>query len=93
MILSTKTIYLVFTALIALLALTILVAYINFGVFNFALALIIAVLKAVLIVLFFMEVRYRSRLTWIFAASGFVWLVVMLALTLSDYATRLWSTW
>jgi cytochrome c oxidase subunit 4 len=55
---------------------------------NTAIALTIAILKSLLIVLFFMHVRYASRLTWVFAAAGFIWLMIMLGLTLTDYLTR-----
>ena len=51
-------------------------------------ALTIAVVKMLLVILFFMHVRYSSRLTWIFVAAGFIWLLIMLDLTLSDYLTR-----
>jgi cytochrome c oxidase subunit 4 len=44
--------------------------------------------KAVLVVLFFMHVRYSPRLTWVVVASGFVWFALLVGLTLSDYLTR-----
>jgi cytochrome c oxidase subunit IV len=46
------------------------------------------VLKMLLVLLYFMHVRYSSRLTWIFVAAGFIWLLIMVDLTLSDYLTR-----
>ena len=55
---------------------------------NTAIALSIAVVKGLLVVLFFMHIRYGSRLSWVFAAAGFVWLGIMLTLTMSDYLTR-----
>jgi len=55
---------------------------------NIVAALTIAVVKMLLVILFFMHVRYSSRLTWIFVAAGFIWLLIMLDLTLSDYLTR-----
>ena len=58
-------------------------AYWNMGV-----AILIAVAKAVLIILFFMHVKYSSRLVWAFAVAGFVWLGIMMTLTLSDYLSR-----
>ena len=47
--------------------------------------------KAVLVVLYFMHVRYSSRLTGVVVVSGFLWLAMMILLTLSDYLTRGWS--
>ena len=51
-------------------------------------AIAIALLKMLLILLFFMHVRYSNRLTWIFAGAGFVWLAILIGLTLNDYRTR-----
>ena len=80
---------LVAVALLVLLALTLVFAEIDLGPFNALVALGIAVMKAVLVVLFFMEVRYSSRLTWFFAGAGFFWLAILLTLTLSDVMSRL----
>ena len=55
---------------------------------NTAIAITIAVIKGLLIVLFFMHIRYSSRLAWAFASAGFVWLLIMLSLTMTDYFTR-----
>jgi cytochrome c oxidase subunit 4 len=55
---------------------------------NTVIALSIASVKAILIVLFFMHIRYGTRLTWPFAAAGFVWLGIMLTLTMTDYLSR-----
>jgi len=51
-------------------------------------ALTIAIAKALLVVLFFMHVRYSSWLTWVFVGAGIAWLGHMLILTMSDYVTR-----
>jgi cytochrome c oxidase subunit 4 len=48
----------------------------------------IAAAKAILIILYFMHVKFSSRLTWIFALSSFFFLLIMVALTLNDYSTR-----
>ena len=48
----------------------------------------IAVTKATLVVLFFMHVRYSSRLTWVIVVSGFFWLGIMFLFTLSDYVEQ-----
>lgn len=82
----------VFVALLALTALTTGVAFIDLGgIGNVAVALTIAVIKAVLVTLYFMHLRYSSRLTMVFAAAGIFWLGIMIALTLSDYLSRDWA--
>lgn len=53
-----------------------------------SIAMTIAVAKGLLIVLYFMHVRYARRVTWAFAGAGFLWLAIMLTLTFSDYLTR-----
>ena len=81
----------VFVALLVLTALTTGVAFIDLGgIGNVAVALTIAVIKAVLVTLYFMHLRYSSRLTMVFAAAGIFWLGIMIALTLSDYLSRDW---
>ena len=55
---------------------------------NTVVALAIAVTKAMLVVLYFMHVRYSSRLTWVVVAGGFLWLLIMIGLTMSDYLSR-----
>ncbi|HLL72703.1 MAG TPA: cytochrome C oxidase subunit IV family protein [Pyrinomonadaceae bacterium] len=89
-IVSKKVYYLIFGALMVLTALTVWVANIDLGSekLNTVVALAIAVTKAVLVVLYFMHVRYSSRLTWVVVAGGFLWLVIMVGLTLSDYLSR-----
>jgi cytochrome c oxidase subunit 4 len=89
-IIPTKTYCRVFGALMLLLLVTVGVAYIDLGNLNPVFALTIAIIKALLIILYFMHVRYSSRLTWIFLGAGFFWLGILLALTLSDYLTRDW---
>jgi cytochrome c oxidase subunit IV len=78
----------VWIGLLALLLLTWGLAQLNLGPFNAVAALTIAVLKMSLVLLYFMHVRYSTRLTWIFVAVGFIWLLIMVDLTLSDYLTR-----
>jgi cytochrome c oxidase subunit IV len=85
-----KKYYLVFAALMLLLAGTVGVAYIHLGRLNVFAALTIAFIKATLIILYFMHVRYSSRLLWVFVAAGFFWLGIMFALSFSDYLTRDW---
>jgi len=78
----------VFTALLVLTALTVWIAFHDFGALNTPLALGVAGLKATLVVLYFMHVRHSSRLVMLTAASGFVFLVILLVFAFSDYATR-----
>jgi cytochrome c oxidase subunit 4 len=68
------------------------VAYFDLGPFNTVAALGIALFKATLVVLFFMHVKYSSRLTWAVVLGSIFWLGILLALTLSDYLTRSWLT-
>ena len=71
--------------------LTVLAAFRDFpGPLNAVVALTIAVVKATFVVLYFMHVRYSSRLVWLVIAAGLFWLAIMFALTISDYSTRSW---
>ena len=85
---SLKTYTVTFLLLMALLGSTVGVAYVDLGELNLAAAMTIAIGKAVLIILFFMHVRYGQKLTWVFAGAGFFWLAILLVLAMSDYATR-----
>jgi len=82
--------YAVFLALIIGTGLTVLVARYDLGPFNNIVMMTVACTKALLVVLFFMHVRWSSRLTWVVAGSGFVWLLIMFGLTMADYMTRGW---
>ena len=82
--------YGVFGALIVGTALTVLVAFYDLGVLNNIVMLLIASVKALLVILFFMHVRWSTRLTWVVAASGFVWLIILFGLTMTDYLSRGW---
>jgi cytochrome c oxidase subunit 4 len=80
----------VFFSLLVLTATTVGVAFVDLGVLNNVVALGIAALKATLVILFFMHVRYSSRLTALVVISGVLWLGIFVGLTLVDYATRGW---
>jgi cytochrome c oxidase subunit 4 len=80
----------VFTALIVLTATTTAVSFLDLGPWNSVVALGIAFLKATLVVLFFMHVKYSPRLTQIVIAGGLFWLAIMIGLTLSDFISRGW---
>lgn len=80
----------IFGALVVLTIATIIVANFDLRRWNAIVALTIAVLKATLVVLYFMHVRYSSKLTWVFVCAGLIWLIILVAFTLSDYMTRGW---
>lgn len=82
--------YLVFGALMLGTGLTIAAAFVDMGAINNVIMVTIACAKALLVVLFFMHVRWSTRLTWVVAASGFFWLLILFTLTLSDYFSRGW---
>ena len=88
---SKKVYFLVFGSLIALTILTTVVAFIDLGRMNTVIALAIAVCKMLLVILFFMHVRYSCGLTKIVVAAAFFWLAILIALSLSDYLTRGWT--
>jgi cytochrome c oxidase subunit IV len=80
----------VFSALIVLTATTTAISFIDLGPWNTVVALGIAFVKATLVVLFFMHVKYSPRLTQIVIAGGLFWLAILIALTLSDFISRGW---
>jgi cytochrome c oxidase subunit 4 len=82
----------IFLALMVGTALTLLAAFYDFpGPLNAVVALTIAVVKATLVVLYFMHVRYSGRLVWLVIVAALLWLVIMFAITFSDYWTRAWQ--
>jgi len=82
----------IFLALMVGTALTLLAAFYDFpGPLNAVVALTIAVVKATLVVLYFMHVRYSGRLVWLVIVAALLWLVIMFAITFSDYWTRSWQ--
>jgi cytochrome c oxidase subunit 4 len=81
----------VFVALLCLTALTTGVAYIDLGAFNTVAALAIAGVKMLLVVLFFMHVKYSSGLTKIIVLAAIFWLALLISLTLTDVMTRQWT--
>lgn len=81
------------TALLILTGATAAISYIDLGVFNAVVALAIACFKASIVILFFMHVKYSSKLTKLTLFSGLFTFCVLIALTLSDYMTRAWGRW
>jgi cytochrome c oxidase subunit IV len=80
----------VFLTLLVMTAITTAVSGIDLGPWNTVVALGIGVFKATLVVLFFMHVKYSSRLTAVVIAGGIFWLGILLVLTLSDFMSRDW---
>ena len=82
--------FLIFAALLALTGVTIAVATLDLGPLNTLAALAIAVVKAALVVLYFMHLRWSERLTRVFFAGALGGLVVLITVTLADYLSRAW---
>ena len=80
----------IFAALMMGTIITVVVAFFDLGALNNIVMLGIACTKALLVVLYFMHVRWSSRLTWVVAASGFFWLLILFGLTMADYMSRGW---
>ena len=78
----------VFVALLLLLVATVGAARLPLGEWHVPVAMAIATVKAALIMLFFMHLLYSHRLTMIISVASFVWLAIMIVLTLNDYLTR-----
>jgi cytochrome c oxidase subunit 4 len=90
-IVSVRLYFVIFLALLVGTVLTAWVSFFNFpGPLNAIVALTIAVIKATLVVLYFMHMRYSSRLIWVVFGGALFWLAIMFALTFSDYSTRGW---
>lgn len=79
----------IFLVLVVGTILTVAAAFVNFpGRLNTIVALTIATIKATFVVLYFMHVRYSSRLIWVIMASALFWMAILFAFTFSDYWTR-----
>jgi cytochrome c oxidase subunit 4 len=72
---------------------TVWASYLELGVFNPIVALLIACIKATIVVLFFMHVKYSSKLTKLTVAGGVFTFLVLVGMTLADYFTRAWGRW
>ncbi|MBZ5627250.1 MAG: cytochrome C oxidase subunit IV family protein [Acidobacteriia bacterium] len=86
---SRKTYIVVWIALMALMVLTAGLSRIDLGEWSTVVAMAIAVIKALLVILFFMHVRYEDqKITWVVVIAGFFWLGILLALSMTDYLSR-----
>ena len=91
-VLPVRTYYTIFALLLVCTYLTWQIAFFDLGPLNTIAALTIAVFKAVIVVLFFMHLKYSTRLTWLVVIGAVFWLGILLALLFSDYLTRGWRT-
>ncbi len=81
----------IFLALLVGTALTVMAAFVDFPwQLNTIVAMTIATTKATLVVLYFMHVRYSTRLVWVIVAAALFWMGILFALTLADFYTRPW---
>jgi cytochrome c oxidase subunit IV len=92
-ILPKRVYYTIFAVLLFCTYLTVQIAFLDLGALNTVAALAIATFKAALVVLFFMHVKYSTRLTWAVVLGSIFWLGILLVLTLTDYLTRTWRTY
>jgi len=89
-VLSVRTCFAVYFVLLALTAITVGAAFLDLLYFSTPVALGIASAKALLVMLYFMELRHSQKLIWIIVGNGIFWLTVMIALTMSDMISRGW---
>ncbi len=87
---AVRTYAAIFAALLALTAITAAVAFLDLGPMNNVVALGIAVLKATLVVLYFMHAKDSPRMTGVVIAAAVLWLAILVGLTLADYSGRGW---
>jgi cytochrome c oxidase subunit IV len=87
------TYMIVFATLLIFTCITVGAAYIDLGILNPVVALAIACFKAVVVILFFMHVKYQSKLVKLTVGSGFFTFLVLVTMTLTDYMSRAWGLW
>ena len=92
-IVSPKVYGVIFASLLFFTGLTVAASYLELGVFNAVVALAIACVKAVLVILFFMHIKYSSRLTKLTVAAGFFTFFVLITMSMTDYISRAWGLW
>ena len=83
--------YTIFALLILLTGVTIAVSTVDLGPLNAVAAMTIACTKGTLVVLYFMHARYGSRMVWVVLGAGLLWLVILITMTMGDYASRGWT--
>jgi cytochrome c oxidase subunit 4 len=87
---AVRTCLVVYALLMLLAALTTGLAYADLAAWSFVAAMLIAGGKATLVILYFMHVRYGTRMTWVFAGVGVYFVGILFVLTLNDVLTRPW---
>jgi cytochrome c oxidase subunit 4 len=92
-IISPATYGIVFATLLVGTGITVAAAFVNLGIFNPIVALAIACTKAVIVILFFMHVKYQSKLVKLTVTAGFFTFLVLITMTLTDYISRAWGLW
>jgi cytochrome c oxidase subunit IV len=89
---SKKTYIVIWAILICFTVITAAVSRVDLGQFSGVVALIIATIKAMLVVLFFMHVKYISeKMTLVVIIAGVFWLLILMFLSMTDYASRSWT--
>ena len=91
-ILPKRVYYTIFAILTFCTYLTVQIAFFDLGALNTIAAIGIACFKATIVILFFMHVKYSTRLTWAVVLGSIFWFGILIALTMSDYLTRVWRT-
>lgn len=92
-IVTPATYAIIFATLLVGTAITVGAAYVDLGILNPVVALAIACTKAVIVILFFMHVKYQSKLVKMTVAAGFFTFLVLITMTLTDYMSRAWGLW
>jgi cytochrome c oxidase subunit 4 len=82
----------IWAALMVFTGITVFAATVELGVFNIVVALLIATIKGTLVVLFFMHLRYSTKLTMVTVVAAIFFLIILFSLSMTDYLTRAWST-
>lgn len=79
-----------YLALLILLAISVSLRLFHLGVLESVSLLVIAGIEAAVVLLFFMRVQASSKLIWLFAGGGFLWLGILLVFVITDYISRSW---
>ncbi|NUQ28267.1 MAG: oxidase [Acidobacteriaceae bacterium] len=88
-----STYLVIYGTLLALTAITVAAAYVEMGALNPIVAVLIAVIKATVVILWFMHMKYQSKLLKLTIGAGVFTFLVLIAMTLSDYMSRAWGLW
>jgi cytochrome c oxidase subunit 4 len=92
-IVSPLTYLIIFITLLVFTGITIGASYLEMGPWNPVVAIGIAVFKATLVVLFFMHIKYSSKLMKLTVGAGLFTFLVLVGMSLSDYISRAWGQW